>query len=363
MKDFQMLNDVEDRKFGDGYVRLSDVLKSPAVQESIAPKLQKLALEAKESGSAVGKRFIVRGKEALTGGDLLANLAIVQRTLDKTLPYSIDDMSKNPMTVGKEKEVPNFKEIEMYQTSEVDTLLEVKPGADYKGTFFTDSKRTAKIKKYGRTMKITMETMMNDVMGEFADMVNKLQRSAKRTLYKTFTDAFQADGGFYNGGNKNLHAGALTAATLEGGIKMMMEQVDANGNELSLAPEFLMVPPALTFTADRLINPTLLAQIQVATLDATAKAFPLQKIVNPFLTSDTAWYLFSNPADLEAMIFLTLSGHKGVEILVKQSDQMALMGSLGSDPGSFINDSIDYKVRIFTEAEQAYHQASVYSPG
>lgn len=364
--DFLELSDVrQEAEFFEGYTPLKSILAKKEVKESIAPRLQKLSIEAKESGLPLGQRFVTRKdtKEAMTGSDLLANLAIVQRTLDKSLPYITSDPSKNPMVVAKERPVPDFKDIEIYTTTETEDLLEVKPGSNYKATSFTDAKSTAKIKKYGRTFKITWEAMLNDTLQEFADLRDKLQRSAQRTLWSLFTDAFQADSGFFNNGNKNLSTGALSTANLKTAITLLEKQVDDNGNTLALSAKYLMVPTDLKFTANLLVNPLLVQQLAVSNMESGATAFDLVPIVNPFLTSTTGWYLFCDPAQLEAMIYLTLNNHKGPEIMVKNSDQSALLGSLGTDAGSFLNDTVEYKVRMCTNTVQKYKQAAVYSAG
>jgi len=361
----QELDSATDAKFTEGYVSVRQMLAQSAVQEAIAPKLKKFKEEIKESGSLGEGKFITPVKEAMTGSDLAANLQIMQFYLDKTFPYAFDKPDRNIMQVSKEKTLPNFKSARIYRTYETEDLLEVKPGATYKGTYFADTYADVAVKKYGRRFPIVWEAMQNDVIGEFSDLQDKLTRSAKRTMFKLLTNLFAANGTFFAGGNGNLASGALATETLKSAITLMEKQDDDNGNPINVEAKYLMVPVALKWMALGLTNPMLRQQLSVSGLDNVAPVFELQPIFNPFLDaiSTTGWYLFADPNALEALMHLALDGHPGIELLVKVQDQQMISGGLSNDLGSFLNDSLDLKVRLFYNNVTRYTQAAVYSPG
>jgi hypothetical protein len=355
----------KDAAFTEGYISVRKFLSQKHVQEAIAPVLKKHREEIKESGTLEDNKFITPVKEAMTGSDLSANLAIMQFYLDKAFPYSFDDPQRNIMQVSKEKTVPNFKSVRIYRAYETEDLEEVQPGGVYHGTYFGDTYADVAIKKYGRRFPITMEAMKNDVLGEFTDLQDKLVRSAKRTMFKLLTNLFAANGTFYASGNANLASGALATETLKSAITLMEKQVDDNSNPINVVAKYLMVPVALKWMALALTNPTLRAQLAITSADNLVPTFELTPIINPFLdaVSTTGWYLFADPNELEAIMHLALDGHPGIELLMKISDQQMISGGMSSDLGSYLNDSLDIKVRLFFNKVTRFHQASTYSPG
>jgi len=365
----QELSDSEHKQFMEGYVPVKNLLAMPAVKEAMAPKLKKFKDEVRESGNieefAKHPRFITPTKEAMTGSDLAANLAIMQFFLDKSFPYSFDDPQRNIMQICKPRVVPNFKNIRIYRTFETEDLLQVQPGGAYHGTSFSDVYQDVGVLKYGRRFPITWESLQNDVIGEFADLQDKLVRSSKRTMFKLVTAAFAANSNLYNNTNLNLTSGALAVSTLKAAIQMMESQLDDLGNPINIVAKYLMVPIALKWTALLLLNPTLRTQLAIPSGDSLVPEFELDPIVNPYLdaTSKTGWYLFADPAELEALMNIVLDGHPGPEILIKIQDQQMIAGALGNELGSYINDSIDMKIRLFHNQATRFHQATVYSPG
>jgi hypothetical protein len=342
--------------FFEGYLPLKKAI-------SVNPLVHKKVMESLDKIKAKGGKLI-QAREAMTGSDLLANLIVIQHELDNELPYIVDDPLLDITQVTQEKTVSNFNEIKLYQTTEVEDLLEVKPTEDYKGTYFSDSYDSLAIKKYGRIFGVAWETMLNDILGELSQLPNKFRRAATRTLFKQITDTFAENTDFYAAACGNTGTPVLNQEGLQAGLTAMMSQEDANGNKLNIKAVYLMVPTALSFVAEQLVNP-ILQSIAAATMVAAPVRFSLKVIVNPWLDdySTTGWYLFADPSVLPAITRLTLAGHKGIEMFIRVSDQKAIANAVAGELGSFSNDILDFKVRMFHNSTTRYCQASYYSDG
>lgn len=96
--------------------------------------------------------------------------------------------------------------------------------------------------------------------------------------------------------NELATAADLSEASLEDLIIQIMEAKNSRGLRISLMPKKLIVPPALAFDAERIINSTL--QSGTANNDVNAvKSMGLIKggaVVNHYLTDSDAWFLQTN---------------------------------------------------------------------
>ncbi len=96
--------------------------------------------------------------------------------------------------------------------------------------------------------------------------------------------------------NELSTAADLSEASLEDLIIQIMEAKNSRGLRISLMPKKLIVPPALAFDAERIINSSL--QSGTANNDLNAvKSMGLIKggaVVNHYLTDSDAWFLQTN---------------------------------------------------------------------
>lgn len=351
---FTELTSTQMNEFAEGFVPLKKLFEMSNVVEAIKPKLSKL-----EAGEALR----IEGKETMTGADLLANLAVTQHFLDKSPAFSIDAADRDITKIVAMRPVSDFKPVKIYNVTEVANFTAVKQAEDYKATAFTDDYTQIAIKKYGKILRLSWETLLSDTLGELGDLQAKLTRAGKRTIFKNISDTFVANAVFYSGAHANAGTGALNEANLTALIKKVAVQKDSLGNTLMIKARYLVVPAALEIAAKKLVNP--LYGIYPASLDAMPKKFDLEVIVDPNLddTSTTGYYVFADPADMPAISHLTLAGHQGIELLVKVSDQKSLVGALSEELGSFQNDTFEIKARFFGNDATRYYQASAYSTG
>jgi len=270
--------------------------------------------------------------------------------------------------------VPDFNTVRREKLSGKDPLLPLVPE---KGEYLpykpTNCRYTYAVKKYGAQFDISWEAIMNDSLGAFNDIPQEMANAAKDTesfraanliaastgdgnaaLYgATITDCGQAI--------TNLGALPLTIANLETTIQLMKSQTSPTGKRLKIRPKYLVVPPALEFTARAILTSALKqwtevgagAGVPVPTTNVVPQAGLQLKINDWFPTIDTthgntAWYLFADPARGGAAVEVGyLRGHETPEVVMKASNKVAVGGGGLSSPftGDFETDNIMYRVR------------------
>ena len=105
-------------------------------------------------------------------------------------------------------------------------------------------------------------------------------------------------------GNLAASGAALSLTTLSAARTAMRKQTGLAGELLAIEPWALVVPAELETLAQQI-----LADIQATkTSDANPFGGQLELIVEPGLTSATAWYVIANPATYEGLTWATLEG-------------------------------------------------------
>ena len=142
----------------------------------------------------------------------------------------------------------------------------------------------------------------------------------------------------FDDGVQNTHANrgttALSSAALQAAITTMMKQTDTAGKRLNLKPRYLLVPADLLFTANTLVNSSMIPGSN------NNDANVLKGIVEPIpvsqFTDATDYYLICDPADIESIEIGFVNGREDPELLVQDAP---LLGQV------FTNDQMSFKVR------------------
>ena len=145
----------------------------------------------------------------------------------------------------------------------------------------------------------------------------------------------------------------------------MNQFTDIGGEPIMATPKYLVVCPALEFTARQILTSAVVQRLAGATTIAgvpdpyygTSNVITqvgLQLIVDKYLPivnaaandTDTQWYLFSDPSDVAALEAAHLSGHENPEIAMKNSDKVSVGGGpISPFDGDFATDNVFYRVR------------------
>jgi len=155
--------------------------------------------------------------------------------------------------------VQNFNTVERHKVIGADERL---PLVAEKGEYLVSETSAGhydyKVYKRGKQFDISWEAVVNDVLGAFSDIPERYANAAIRTEAFTATSCYASATGpnvllfgapivdAADGANvTNLGALPLTIANLETTLQLMVAQVDANGEPISVMGKHLVVPPAL----------------------------------------------------------------------------------------------------------------------
>ncbi len=277
-------------------------------------------------------------------------------------------------TIGYRRDSISFetgKEFELYGTK---VLPEVPRGGSYTSEQAADAQYTLTMRKYGHTWPLPWESWIRDKadLGLLASWPKSWGMSCAYTREYLFTAAWAANLTFFSSGNGNYTSGgggALSRTTLETGINIIRTgQTDQAGNEIPyLGTIYLIVPPALYSTAFELVKSERYAGSSATTKYGEANALYNAVVVveNPFLSSTTGWYLFTDPRmDRPAVRYGYLRGYEQPDILMRAADVRTLSGAAVDDfVGAFENDSIAFKVRMMFGVDVRDPRGAYYAAG
>ena len=212
-------------------------------------------------------------------------------------------------------DLTDFKENDRFRLTDVGDLLPVGADGEIKDGGVTEEAAKNQLETYGKKFCLTRKMIINDDLGSFIKVPVAMGNRAARLIDQLFfsrllKNPVQLDGkALFSAAHKNLLSGAtsaLSSDSLKKAIQLFLDQVDADGQPISVEPRFLLVPSALKHHA---IELTRGATFIMAGSDNTIRPAlnslvdeNLQVISSPYLAnsayegaSSTAWYLFGNP--------------------------------------------------------------------
>jgi len=285
--------------------------------------------------------------------------------------------------------IPDFNTVRREKLLGGDQVLaEVAEKGEYLASKPINCRYTYNLKKYGRQFDISWESLVNDSLGAFADIPQRMATAAIRSEARFVTGLYAAAGGHNTSlygatimdcGQALTNTGtlALTIANLEATLQLMAAQTDPNGEPISVRGVHLVVGPALEFTARSIITSGL--KMYVDSGAAAGVPYPTTNIVpqlgiqlhvDPFIPivdtthGTTGWYLFADPAQGAAIEVGFLRGYESPEIVMKASDKV-LVGGAAVSPfsGDFATDNIMYRVRHVFGGTQMDPRFTYYQSG
>jgi hypothetical protein len=247
--------------------------------------------------------------------------------------------------------------------------------------------------KFGRLMDYSWEVMVNDDLDMLRDTPALFGRAARRTeesrATKLFATATGPNATFFSNANMNrMNTTVLTnllsfyglpnnppfsLTALQAAMNIVANQVDLDGEPISIEMFILVYPPSLDIPVKNVLNGTQVWYNDMGGSNATSGNTSLERIIadnwakqvvqpakNYYLpivdttSGKSAWYLFGQPSGgRPAMQLSFLSGHESPELFMKAPNQIAIGesatgggGGQGNPmDGDFDSDSILYKVR------------------
>lgn len=247
---------------------------------------------------------------------------------------------------------------------EAEDLLPIGEESAYQDSVLADAKFQWQVGTYGRAFSINRDVILNDDLGYIRQQPRRWGRAAARTLAFFVTRTLLEGNGTCFDGNALFHtvshanyeegAGtAFSATNLQNAIMAMGNQT-VLGVYQTVRPKMLVVPSGLEFSAKQVINSALIIAV-ADSLGSTSSANittmgnsnvlqnALDIVVDPFLTSTTAYYLFAEPTDVPVVMVGFLDGKQTPDLLIEKPTMVKVAG--GDDPYEFEYDVMRYKVR------------------
>lgn len=215
--------------------------------------------------------------------------------------------------------VTDFKTITSYRLLDTGLFEEVPPGKDIEHGTLSDESFTNAAKTYGKMLQITRQDVINDDLGALNRVPAMLGRQAGLKLNDVFWTAFLDNAAFFTGTGKYLSGSgtALGVDALSTAEAAFLNKTDNGGRPLGVNPAILLVPPALSATAQQLYKGSELRDTNSSKqyLVVNPHAGKYRVAVSRYLSNSSytgysalAWYLLADPRDIATIEVVFLNG-------------------------------------------------------
>ena len=225
----------------------------------------------------------------------------------------------------------DFKETERFRLTDVGDLLPVAADGEIKDGGLLEETATNRLETYGKKFCLTRKMIINDDLNAFMKVPVAMGNRAARLIDQLFFSRLlqnpaQSDGkALFHNSHRNILTGAasaLSADSLKKAVQLYLDQVDADGQPISVEPKFLLVPTALKHLAIELTRGATLV-MSGGTENTVRPAINvladenLQVVSSPYLanaaydgSSQSAWYLFGDPRTVDTFELGFLKGKR-----------------------------------------------------
>jgi len=218
---------------------------------------------------------------------------------------------------------PDFKNINIVQLSGAPELLRTNEHGEFQYGTMKDGAMSYALVTYGRMISLTRQAIINDDLRAFERLVSAFGASSSRLenrlVYSQLTgNPAMGDGkALFHADHENLATGAgssLQLSSLKTARTAMRKQKGLQGEELNLAPNFLIVPASLEQDAYQLTSSNYVPAKQADVNEFRAGGrTAVEPIIEPILdaASEAAWYLASNNSQVDTVEYCYLDGAEG----------------------------------------------------
>lgn len=362
------------------------------------PRYQSSLVEAAELVAAVysGRLRPHYLEEALTTDDFPILFGDI---LDRQI---LGQYQETPVTYPSYFKIsPNVRDFRLVSRMFVDgadaRLSEVPQYTEYPATKLEEGRYRYQVKKYGRRIPFSWESIINDDLDALKDIPNRFGRGARRTeeFFATglFVDAGGPHADVYKTENHNQVITANGAATnnpafspqgLRDALIVLSRMVDSEGEPIVMDTVHLVVPSDLRTQALEIMNAQqLIIGLVGQGLNAAARTedrlvtnnwmkLGLELHVNSYIPyvatgaeGHSSWFLFADPnISRPAGEIGFLSGHRDPEIWMRLPNAVRVGGgNVGPLEGDFDDDSLQYRIRHVLGGSMLDAKATVASDG
>lgn len=253
---------------------------------------------------------------------------ITENILNKAMLQAYGSVDSQVDNLAYQTDTNDFKTFKRYRLTGSGNFTQVGPSGELESMSLQDESYANQVTTQGVILTVTRQILLNDDMGALTQIPTVIGRKAALAREKAvFTALLGNAGSFFGSGNANYLSGggsALAITSLTSAVQKFLQQKDADGDPILIAPGQLVVPPALYAVAENLFNGanlTVTALTQPAASSGTAAAQTAAQapnlnqhkgkytpVVVPYLAStfsltnasDTGWYLLPSVGDVSA---------------------------------------------------------------
>lgn len=247
--------------------------------------------------------------------------------------YEEEPQTWQPM--GVRRDLPDFKNATNLQLQGQVVPELTLEGGEYTAGTMVEGKATWFLQTFTRKLLVTRQALINDDLSALDRAPMLLGRGCRlmesNKAWELLTTGAVTSGQTYGGGaitgidgaalfaqaHNNTGSGVIGIESINTGKVKMRKQKDIAGNELNLAPAFLMVPTSLETTALQFLFPTGYAPAQLTGASGPNPfAGGMQLIVENRLETDSPalWYMAASPNRIEMLEYGYLEGEPGPTI-------------------------------------------------
>ncbi len=234
--------------------------------------------------------------------------------------------------------LPDFKASTRVDLGVYPSLTEVPEGAEYTNATINDRGETIQLATYGSIFSISRHAIINDDLGVFTRIPQRMGRAAHRTVgnlvYAILNDnpAMSDSKALFHADHANLMTAgsALSVANIDAARAKMAKQKDGAGHAvaLNIRPRFLIVPVELEGTARVLLE----SEFDPAQTQRVPNAVRgIATLVSDARLSGAGWFLASDPVSHDTIEVAYLNGNSA-PVLEQQN--------------GFRVDGVEFKVRM-----------------
>ena len=260
--------------------------------------------------------------------------SILENVANKTLLDGYMEEDQTWREIAQIVSVSDFKDAKAYRMLDDMEYEELSPAGEIKNGTVGEETITRNVDTFAKMFSLTRKQVINDDMGAFDDLKNRLGRGRAQKFNKVFWTNFLANHStFFTAARTNYVTGATTTLAADGvGLALgvlgfrKMTSPSADGTKrvgLGATPSILLVPPELEGVAEVLFRNQNLGGVKSS--DANIYANKYRPVVQNRLSdsaftgySTICWYLFG--AVLKPMWAAFLNGNETPTVESTEAD-------------------------------------------
>ncbi len=267
----------------------------------------------------------------LSGGPSTVSLPnILGAVANKELLAGFTEEDNSWKEIAAVKPVSNFHTHTSFRLMDDLSYVKISPDGTFpQGRIDESQAYTRSVDTYGISFELTRKQITNDDLGALDDLRTRIGRGGAKAFNVVFWQAFlNAISTLFTTGRGNYISGSTTNLGTDGvgleaailkfkTLKSPSPEDGTPGKRIGGVADRLIIPPELSFNADRLHQSVNLIGGSSPTPEANIHVSKYRPVEVPFLSdstfsnySTTAWGLFRAPAQLAAMVVSFLTGQQ-----------------------------------------------------